>query len=321
MDSLNVEFFNDVKAFFSREKEGNLGPYIYGTPDSSMKDDLVRGEEAYHQLIYEYPNYYLYKDEVNLIQKVANQLAAHVPPKATVIELGPGTEKAFVGKTLPFLKAIEQLHQYVPVDLCDKYLVDARKIIEKELPHVKVEAIKTDFFKDISWVQNHALPVMFFKGSTIGNLSQQQCIDFFQAVFPVLGSDGRLIIGVDANQDKNSLAQAYDNQLMSNLMLSIFHLINRDLPVRGFDANAFTYKFDWVSDEYCVKHKAISTKAQNFELNSTPVNLKEGEEFHLLSSYKYPVEVFQNLAKQSGLSPLDCFIDDRKRMAIYVFQP
>jgi len=190
MDTSNLEFLKAVKSFFLREEEGNLASYIYNTPNPSIKDDPVRGEEYYQKFVYEDPNYYLYQDEVSLIQKVADRLAAYVPPQATIIELGPGTEKAFVSKTLPFLKAVAQIHQYVPVDLCDKYLLNARKMMKKELPEVRVKTLKKDFFKEINWVKDYTLPVVFFKGSTIANLQPQECIDFLQAVSEVLGYDG-----------------------------------------------------------------------------------------------------------------------------------
>ncbi|NES05566.1 MAG: L-histidine N(alpha)-methyltransferase [Okeania sp. SIO2F4] len=50
------------------------------------------------------------------------------------------------------------------------------------------------------------------------------------------------------------------------------------------------------------------------------MTIKTGEEFCFGSSYKYPVEVFQNMAKESGFNCLDCFIDKYQRMTIHVLK-
>ena len=135
-----------------------------------------------------------------------------------------------------------------------------------------------------------------------------------------MAPDGRLIVGLDAYQDEDSLSRAYDTQAVSDFILNIFHRIHRDLALELFDPDAFTYKFEWVPSDYCVKHKAISTKNQLFKLDNTPIILDEGEEFHIMSSFKYPYEFFQSMAIQAGLVPLDYFIDNRQRMAIHVFK-
>ena len=175
-NSASLDFFHNVKSFFLKEKEGNLGPYLYSTP--LTKDDKVRGEEYYRKIIYKEPDYYLYQDETVLIQTVSNQLAVSVPTQATVVEFGPGTQKAFVCNTLPFLKAFPQLHQYVAVDLCQKYLLDSAEIIKNDLPQVRVQTLQKDFFKDIDLLKDYTSPIVFFKGSTISNLSREHCINF-----------------------------------------------------------------------------------------------------------------------------------------------
>ncbi|NEP88701.1 MAG: hypothetical protein F6K18_18710 [Okeania sp. SIO2C2] len=49
---------------------------------------------------------------------------------------------------------------------------------------------------------------------------------------------------------------------MGNLTLSILYFINRDLPVSGFDPNAFNYEFNWVAETYCLEHNVRATKDQ-----------------------------------------------------------
>ena len=251
---------------------------------------------------------------------MAPKLAAHVPPEASVIEFGPGTEIAFRNKSWPFLKEIEQFNSYIPIDLCETYLNRSREILGEELPDISVQPIKTDFIKNVDIVGQFPRPVVFFKGSTITNLSTKNCLDFLKRISQALQPEGLLIVGVDTNQNEPSLRKAYDDGKMANVTLSILHYMNRDLPVSGFDAGAFDYKFNWDPSTHCVEHNVIATEDQDFVLDGIPVEIEKGTKFHLLSSYKYPVDYFQEIAKTAGLQPLDCFVDPNGRMAIHVLQ-
>ena len=245
-------------------------------------------------------------------------MAAYVPEGANIIEFGPGSKKAFVNKTLPFLKAVEQCQSYIPVDLCQAYLLQAEEVLKHELSQILVKPIEDDFFENTELVKKFDRPVVWFKGSTITNLSTSKCIDFLEHISQALKFEGLLIVGVDANQNESSLKKAYFNQKVAKFVLNIFHRIKRDLKITSFNPTTFKYEFEWNPMQYCVRHAAIATKEQNFVLDGVNLSIKEGEKFHLLSSYKYPVDYFQSLAKKAGLKPLDCFIDEGKRMVIHV---
>lgn len=310
----------DIAALFLRQTKENMYPYLYSTPDANIEGDLARGELHYNELIYNVPEYYLYREEVRLLQTFANQLATHIPKNGTVCEFGVGTEIAFRNKTLPFLKAIPDLSLYAPIDLCVTYLIQARSILAQELPNIGFKGIETDFIKNVAIVREFENLAVFFKGSTITNLNPSGCIDFFSRLSSYLPSGGLLIVGQDSNSDAESLRRAYVNDPLANTMLSVFYRLKRDYSVESFKPSAFSYRFDWLSDAYCVKHTAVATESQRFELNRTPIEIEANEEFHIVSSYKYPVEFFQDMAKQGGFQPLDLISEESNPMAIHVLQ-
>ena len=96
----------------------------------------------------------------------------------------------------------------------------------------------------------------------------------------------------DANQNQSSLKKAYNDRKMAKLILSIWYFINGDLPVYGFDPTTFNYEFNWVAETHFLEHNVRATEEQNFVLDGIPINIKKGTKFHLLSSYKYPVDYF-----------------------------
>lgn len=315
-DSFLLEF----KKLFQRQSSENMYPYLYSTPDPNIENDLARGELHYNDLIYKVYAYYLYRNEVHILQNYAHPLASHVPDKATIVEFGVGTEIAFTNKTLPFLKAIQALDRYVPVDLCLPYLTQAEAILAQELPDVNFYGIQTDFVKNLSLVKDFANPVVFFKGSTITNLSPDICIDFFRRLSDALPSKGILIVGENRNPSEENLRCAYINPPLANLMMSIFHLLKRDFQVENFIPGAFEYRFDWLADRYCVAHMAVATQAQRFELDGALIEIEANDEFHIVSSYKYPVEFFQDMARKGGLNPISLIAEDGNPMVIHILQ-
>ena len=171
-------------------------------------------------------------------------MANYVSQETHIIEFGPGTETAFINKSLPFLRAVKQFKSYVPVDLCETYLRQSQEIVGQQLPEISVKPIKEDFIKNVELVRNFTKPVVFFKGSTITNLSAKNCIDFLNKICSALQPDGILIVGVDSNQNELSLNKAYDTEKVAKFVLNIFHLINRDLSITNFNPTAFKYEFE-----------------------------------------------------------------------------
>ncbi|NEP53192.1 MAG: L-histidine N(alpha)-methyltransferase [Moorea sp. SIO3C2] len=311
-------FKEKAKSLFLHIEEETLAAYIYSTPDPNIENDPARGEEYYRQVIEESVDYYLYKEEVRLINTVASKLSTYVPQGVNLIEFGPGTKTAFITKSLPFLKSLNHLKTYIPVDLCKTYLDQAEEVLQDELPDLLVKPIQDDFIENTDLVKQFAKPLVWFKGSTITNLSTKQCVDFLKNISKALPSEGILIVGVDANQNESSLKKAYDTEEMANLMLSVLYWIKRDLPTTNFNPAAFKYDPEWTPNNYCLKHNAIATSNQDFVFDGVNISIKEGEKFHLLSSYKYPVDYFKNIARQAGLEPLVHFVDENKRMVIHV---
>ena len=114
--------------------------------------------------------------------------------------------------------------------------------------------------------------------------------------------------------------KAYDNPGMAIFMENIMHRLKRDLQLEEMDAQAFRYKPQWDAKGYDLKHVLTATKAQEFNLKGTPIKIEEGQQFHTLSSFKYPVKVFQDMLSSTGYEPLDFCMDQSKRMAAHLFQ-
>jgi len=318
---ITSDFTSEILSFFLREKEANLAPYIYGSPNPNVDNDMVSGSEIYRKLVYDVADYYLYKGEISLIQKYAQQIASYIPEDSTVIEFGPGTKHAFQKKSLPILKFAEnKIKKYVAIDLCPDYLYNAEEILNKELTHIPLELLHDDFIKNYKLIQEYKNPVIFFKGSTMTNLSPSECIQFMKNLSGILPPQGIFIVGIDSNQDENVLAAAYDEGTMGELTMDTLYRTHRDCDMDNFNPRMFKYKFKWREHDYCVRHGIEATANQTFTLEGETINVERGEILHVLSSHKYPVEVFHKMANEGGFNALEHFIDENNRMTIHILQ-
>ncbi|WP_254567514.1 L-histidine N(alpha)-methyltransferase [Oscillatoria sp. HE19RPO] len=307
----------DVVDFLVGKIRGNLWPYLYGTPQD--ENDPVRGGILYNEMLENEEDYYLYKFEAQLFQSKGHLIASAIGSNATIIELGPGSEQSLRQKTLPFLRVCPQLSGYVGIDISQDFLNKGLQVIRSELPELSVSGTQQDFTK-LESLPDVEKPVIFFKGSTIANMRQDEVPSFISQIGKLAGKNHSLLLVHDANQDEVSLMKAYNNKRMAVFMENIMFRIHRDVDTKGMIPNAFRYEPEWDPNTYDFKHILTATQPQKIHFNGEIVEIKEGQKLHTLSSFKYPIEVFQKLIGFAGYEPLECFRDRSNRMAAHLFQ-
>lgn len=114
--------------------------------------------------------------------------------------------------------------------------------------------------------------------------------------------------------------KAYDNKGMAAFMENIMCRVYRDLNLVGMEPQAFRYQPEWEPSTHDLKHILTATKAQKFDLRDEVIQIEEGQKFHTLSSFKYPIKVFQNMLSFTGYQSIDVILDDSNRMAAHLFQ-
>lgn len=310
------QFEKDVLEFFFDKVRGNLWPYIYGTPQDA--NDPVRGGILYNEMLEGEKDYYLYKYEAQLFQSKGKDIASLIGSNATFIELGPGSEQSLRLKTLPLLQACQDLQGYVGIDISQSFLDKGLEVVRKELPNIAISGMQQDFtkLKELPEFDNQ---VIFFKGSTIANLRRDELPDFISQIKELAAKNHYLLLVHDCNQDEESLMKAYDNYGMGVFMANIMYRIHRDLNAVEMEPQAFDYSPEWEPENHDFKHVLVATKAQKFEIKGKTVEIAEGEKFHTLSSFKYPIKVFEEMLAPSGYKPIDVFLDDSQRLTAHLF--
>lgn len=307
----------DVIAFFLDKVNGNLWPYLYGTPQEA--NDLVRGGILYNEMLEGEKDYYLYKCEAELFQNKGHLLTSLIGANATFIELGPGSEQSIRLKTLPLLRTCPSLKGYVGIDISQSFLDKVLGVIRSELPDILIDSIQQDFTK-LDNLPEFDKQVILFKGSTIANMRKDEVPIFISRIGELVTKNHYLLLVHDCNQDEVSLMKAYDNEGMASFMANIMCRVHRDVETVGMEPTAFSYKPEWEPATHDLKHVLTATKPQKFDLNGQTVEIEEGQKFHILSSFKYPIELFQKMISSAGYQPIDVFLDNSNRLAAHVFQ-
>lgn len=311
------KFDEDVSAFFLDDINGNLWPYLYGTPQDD--NDLVRGGILYNEMLQGEKDYYLYRYEAELFQSKGHLITPLIGSNATFIELGPGSEQSLRQKTLPLLKSCSNLSGYIGIDISQSFLDKVLQVIRLEFPDVSTGGIQQDFTQ-LESLPEVEKPVVFFKGSTIANMKRDEVPLFIAKIMKMVKKDHYLLLVHDSNQDESSLMKAYDNSRMAAFMENIMCRVDRDADVIGMDSQAFRYKPEWRPESHDLRHVLTATQDQSFFLNGKTVEIEKGQKFHTLSSFKYPVEVFKDMICSVGYFPINVFLDSSKRMAAHLFR-
>ena len=265
------------------------------------------------EAVTELPEYYPTRTERSLLESCRDRIAGAVGPEPTLIDLGAGNcEKA------SSLFASLRPRQYVAVDISVEFLRNSIEKLQREFPYIEMLGVGMDFsarlqLPDAVRCENR---LFFYPGSSIGNFTPEQALNFLSRVHAHC-ADGSLLIGVDLVKPASVLQPAYDDALgvtaafNLNLLNNLNSLIGSDFVIG-----------DW-------RHRAVFNAAQSrVEMHlearhditvSWPGGRRHfarGERIHTENSYKYTLENFKALVQRAGFRELRAWTDDRDWFAL-----
>ena len=268
--------------------------------------------------------YYPTRIETAILRTHARDLAAHMGPRPRIVELGSGSST----KTQILLDAVSLPATYIPIDVSGAQLRRAAARLRERYQGLNVMPVCADYTRRV--ILPGARPgdgrtVVFFPGSTIGNLEPVEARDFLRRLVPASESSTLLIIGVDCTKDQARLDLAYNDPegITAEFNLNILDHVNRILS-SDFDPDGFRHHAFFNSAASRVEMHLISTRAQFITIPEPPgaawrLALCADEPIVTEHSYKYSDEEFVCLAHSAGFRPLDVFSDAQRRFAVHLF--
>jgi dimethylhistidine N-methyltransferase len=267
----------------------------------------AQGSELFERIT-ELPEYYLTRTEIVLLKACGPALRESLPSGVAIVEFGSGSSL----KTELLLEALGHPLAYIPIDISASALFPAARRIKQKFRRLFVHPVLGSFddlgnvklpFERVPWVG-------FFPGSTIGNLEPADAVAFLRRARQLLGDDALFLIGVDLQKLADILLPAYDDAegVTAAFNRNILARINREL--RGtFEPGLFEHLAIYNNSKGRIEMHLKAVRAHRVCVAGCSFEFREGETIHTENSYKYSVPGFQSLAKESGWTPVQTWID------------
>ncbi|MBK1645643.1 L-histidine N(alpha)-methyltransferase [Thiocapsa imhoffii] len=273
-----------------------------------------RGSQLF-DAITELPEYYPTRTEIEILRVHGSEMADRLGRDNILIELGSGSSLK-----IQTLLAALQPRVYLPVDISREHLLESAHALAARFPDLTIHAACADYSApfqlplDPEWTDLAA----FFPGSSIGNFDPADAHQLLNRIAQVLGSGGRLLIGVDLPKSPAILNAAYDDAqgVTAAFNLNLLVRINRELE-GDFDLDHFSHRAFFNTRESRVEMHLVSRIDQRVRVAGQLFHFQKGETIHTESSYKYPLEVFHRIAAEAGLQAEQVWTDDQDLFSVH----
>ena len=267
--------------------------------------------------ICELPEYYLTRTETAILRGNVADIAQFVGPDAELIEYGSGAQ----AKTRILIQAL-QTRLYVPIDISADTLQASSNELAGRFPWLNVVGICADYTRPLALPEFVGVPIRrkaaFFPGSTVGNFTPEEALQFLKNVRRSVGKGGVLLIGVDLKKNKSTLDAAYDDPkgVTARFNLNLLERINRELG-GDFQTSRFRHKAFYDPLRGRVEMHLESVYSQTVRVAGQRFDFHAGENIHPEISCKYSIAEFQELGKRAGFSPEKIWTDPLQLFSIH----
>ncbi|HYG55096.1 MAG TPA: L-histidine N(alpha)-methyltransferase [Burkholderiales bacterium] len=256
------------------------------------------------------PEYYLTRAELQLTRRHIEAIARFAGRGCELIEFGSGASV----KTRLLIRALRPA-AYLPVDISPTALDGAAKRLAREFPWLRIVPVNGDFSRPIDLPKARATRVVYFPGSTIGNLTPQEAHGFLAMS---RSQAARMLVGVDLKKDANILHAAYNDRrgVTAAFNMNLLARVNSELKA-DFDMRRFAHYAFYNAPLGRIEMHLVSLERQQVRIGRHRFRFDAGESIHTENSYKYSIEEFRSLAADAGFTGRRVWTDPRGLFALH----
>jgi dimethylhistidine N-methyltransferase len=290
---------DDVLAGLSLPQKALPPKYFYDAAGSRLFERICR-----------LPEYYVTRAELALTRANIGAIARFAGRGCELVEYGSGESL----KTRLLLRALRPA-AYVPIDISEIALQESTRKLSRSFPWLKIVPVPGDFSRPIELPRARAPRVVYFPGSTIGNLDPEEAHAFLAMT---RDQAARMLVGVDLRKDANVLHAAYNDSrgVTAAFNLNLLARINRELGA-DFDLRRFSHYAFYNAALGRVEMHLVSLERQSVRVARRRFRFERGESIHTENSYKYSAEGFRALAARAGYAGKKLWTDRKGLFALH----
>ena len=306
------QFAQDVIAGLSQRPRTIPAKWFYDERGSRLFDEITRLDV-----------YYPTRVERSILTRYADAIVDAVGKHSTLVEYGSGSsDKTRI--LLDALHARRTLAAYVPIDISEAFLHQTAERLRDLYPGLPILPLAADYTRPYTLPD---LPdasqriVVFFPGSTIGNLTGDEATAFLEHVAQVVGPGGALLLGVDQWKDAEVLRRAYDDPqgVTAAFNLNLLRRINRELAGDA-DPDAWSHEIRVNHERQRVEMHLRSERDQTLTVCGRAFAFAEGETIHTENSHKVTAGSMVALANTAGLTRRQRWTDPDGWFAVELYE-
>lgn len=302
-------FLDDVLAGLASTPKALSPKYFYD----------ARGSDLF-EAICELPEYYPTRTELALMREHVDAMAAVLGANCLLIEFGSGAGT----KTEVLLQAMQPA-AYVAVDISAAALHAAADRHAVRFPGIPMIAVCADYMQplEIPGLSAYAASrrVIYFPGSTIGNLTPQEALAFLHDARRLAGAGGAMLVGVDLKKDPSVLDAAYNDAqgVTAEFNMNLLQRINRELGA-DFDLAQFRHVAFYDVSAGRIEMHLESRCAQTVSVAGRTFAFAAGERIHTENSCKYAIDEFRRLAQSAGFRAQQVWSDRQQYFSVHLLE-
>lgn len=300
-----ASFRDDVLSGLRASPKATSPKYLYDERGSQLFDRITELDE-----------YYPTRTEIGIMRAHIDAMTRCIGPRALLVEYGSGSSL----KTRVLLDHLRSPAGYVPIEISRAHLLKATERLAEAYPDLPILPVRADYTArfDVPEPENPVLRrVVYFPGSTIGNVEPERAVSFMKRMAEVAGSGGGLLIGVDLKKDVDVLEAAYDDAEGATAAFNknLLARMNRELEA-DFDLGQFAHRAVYNAARGCIEMHLVSLEAQTVAIGDARIAFEEGETIRTERSYKYAPDEFADLAGRAGWQVREVWTDERRYFSV-----
>ena len=264
------------------------------------------------------PEYYPTRTETAILHANLQAIVDAIGERALLVEPGSGSS----AKTRLLLDAMPTLSGYVPVDISREHLLQAVRQLAGAYPGLEILPVCADFMAPFALPRprrrSPSRVVVFFPGSTIGNLERAAAVRLLGSLRDLAGPRSGLLIGVDLIKAPAVIESAYNDAagVTALFNLNLLAHLNRAYGA-DFDLERFRHRAFWDADHERIEMQLVNAAPQTVHLGGETLRFAAGEALRTEYCHKYSVAGFGALARRAGWRSVDVWTDPDRLFSVH----